>query len=120
MVVEGLCEIIAVVHQEPASIQSHCLTNHKVFGCEVLFDLVIGQLHDYSGERRGDVVAILWHSVAADEDGEGVTAVIGLVAFSDLQGVINKVVLKDTDRICIGVTLAHLLHTCLETEEMCN
>ena len=95
MVVERLCKIVAVIHQESASIQSHCLTNHKVFGREVLLDLIVGQLHDDSWESGGDIVAILGHSVSANEDREWVTAVIGLMTFSDLQGVIYQVVLKD-------------------------
>jgi len=58
-------------------------------------DLVVAELQVDGAEVGLDIVAVLGHLLAFDEDGEGVTAVVGLVHLAHLHGVVYEVVLDD-------------------------
>ena len=95
LVVETLGEIVHVVDEEMSAENAHRLTELKVVRSEVLLELVVGRLHINSRIGRLDVVSVLGHLLATDENGKRVAAIVRLVHLSHLERVVHQVVLNN-------------------------
>ena len=88
-----LSEVVAIVEQKSAVVELDRVADGQVDRREVLFDLLVTQLHDNCWKRRLNVVSVLGYFLAGNEYWKWITAIIGMVDFTDFDGIVHQVIL---------------------------
>ncbi len=88
LIVESPCKVVTIIDQEFFLVKFNSIPNHEIYWRYIIFDFMVSQFQEYTGEGWVNIVAVLGNFFSRKQDRKRVSSIICFVDLSYLSCII--------------------------------